>query len=45
MYMHKYIETDNRIHLYLVRGWGVVCKPKHFRFYILRCMENLIKLL
>lgn len=41
--VHAYIETDNRIHL--VRGWGVVCKPKQFRLYILRCMENSIKII
>lgn len=45
--VHAYIETENRIHLYLhvVRGWGVACKPKHFIFYVLRFMENLIKII
>lgn len=40
-----YWNWQSYIHLYLVRGWGVVCKPKHFRFYILRCMGNLIKII
>lgn len=40
-----YWNWQSYIHLYLVRGWGVVCKPKHFRLYILRCMENLIKII
>lgn len=44
---YAYIETENRIHLYLhvVRGWGVACKPKHFIFYVLQFMENLIKII